>query len=460
MEQRLKKIYEDIRSLFFCFNHVMLPEFENFNPPKIELSDVVKTKILGKYPLEQVIRIIESMMNRIRTADRLKEAVSIIEQIIKNYNCGEIRNKCDFERLLKELCDIHDKALAEGEGVFSNDGDNRIVEAIDLLKNTHKIVLITGEFSAEKNLITLYTKANQRCSDSNFYYNRLLTTLAHEMFHAMHCYVTGKNQWDKEDTEAKLTVIESLARWAEYCWCRHQGKEFQSIADKLKLDWETSDFPGDPYSGAKVFDKKTVTDLDFDVLDASVKDWDEAYTMMESFRNGDLSKESEGYKINSLFFSRQDFTNLINDVDITEWAIIYPFNKKVSEKDNLALCKLVKDKFEQRGCNVTYIQCEDNYLKRSNDTGVGNSTLLFIKNGVLKREEFANEVQAIVLKYLTVISYVTSNFSDHNSVFLNLVDDLGEVSPLKIDNRYGDENQILFEKYFGFVGASYPKRII
>ncbi len=460
MEQRVKGIYKDIRDLFFCFDHEMLPEFENFNPPKIELSDVIKTKILGKYPLEQVIKRIESMMDQIRTADRLKEAVGIIEKIIKNYNYGEISNKSDFERLLKVLCDILDKALADGEGVFNNDGDNRIVEAIDLLKNTQKIVFITGEFSAEKNLITLYTKANQQCSDSNSYSNSLLTPLAHEMFHAMHCYLTGKNQWDKEDTEAKSTVIESLARWAEYCWCRHQGKEFQSIADKMKLEWETSDFPSDPYSGAKVFDKKTVTDLDFDVLDASVKDWDEAYTMMKSFRNGDLSKESEGYKLNSVFFCRQDFTNLINDIDITEWAIIYPFNKKVSEKDNLALCKLVKDKFEQRGCNVTYIQCEDNYLKRSNDTGVGNSTLLFIKNGVLKREEFANEVQAIVLKYLTVISYVTSNLNDHNSVFLNLVDDFREVTSLKIDNRYGDENQILFEKYFGFVGASYPKRII
>ena len=460
MEQRMKGIYKDIRDLFFCFDHVRLPEFENFNPPKIELSDVIKTKILGKYPLEQVIKRIESMMDQIRTADRLKEAVGIIEKIIKNYNYDEISNKSDFERLLKELCYILDKALADGEGVFNNDGDNRIVEAIDLLKNTQKNVFISGEFSAEKNLITLYTKAIQQCSDSNSYSNRLLTTLAHEMFHAMHCYVTGKNQWDKEDTEAKLTVIESLARWAEYCWCRHQGKEFQSIADKKNLEWETSDFPSDPYSGAKVFDKKTVTDLDFDVLEASVKDWDEAYSMMESFRNGDLSKESEGNKINPLFFWRQDFSNLISDIDFTEWAIIYPFNKELSEKDNLELCKLVKDKFEQRGCKVTCIQCEDNFLKRSNDKGVGNSTLLFIKNGDLIREQFANAVQEIVLRYLTVYSYVTSNLNDHNSVFLNFVDDLREVSFLKIENRYGEEKQVLFEKYFGYVGASYPKRLI
>ena len=203
-----------------------------------------------------------------------------------------------------------------------------------------------------------------------------------------------------------------------------------------------------------------MTDLDFDVLEASVKDWDEAYSMMESFRNGVFSKESEGNKINPLFFWRQDFSNLISDIDFTEWAIIYPFNKELSEKDNLELCKLVKDKFEQKGCNVTCIQCEDNCLKRSGDSGVGHTTLLFIKNGDLKREQFANTVQEIVLRYLTVYSYVTSNLNDHNSVFLNSVDDHRVVGSLKIENRFGDENQILFEKYFSFVGAAYPKRII
>ena len=112
MEQMMNDIYETLRGLFFNHIHEALPPFERFKKPTIELSDKIKTKTWGQYSLEEIIEkikpVIEPMIDQIHIYGRLKnyrleKAVRIIERIIRNCECGEFREKSEFEELLNEL---------------------------------------------------------------------------------------------------------------------------------------------------------------------------------------------------------------------------------------------------------------------------------------------------------------------------------------------------------------------
>ena len=468
MQKKMPGIYEELRSLFFSHGHEMLPLFESFDAPRIELSEVIKTKTLGKERLEKVIAKIKKMMDQICAADRLKDAVSTIEQIIEYYECGEIKEKSGFAELLKKLCKILDKARADGD-VFNNEGDKKIIEAIDFLKNAEKTVPILGEFSAERNLITLYTKANQQCSSSNNYEERLLTTLAHELFHAMHCCVTGKNRWFEKKGDIKSTVIESLARWAEYCWCKRQiVVEFNKIAENLKQGWETSDFPSDPYSGAKVFDNKGVLDLDIEVLDASIKKgWDEAYAMMESHRNDKFIDDDIDDEKEMISFLYNDFRELLHNSDSKEWAVIHPHNSEISEKDNLALCELVQRELEQRGLAVKRISCKGHYLKRNYDCVKGTSAFLFIKKGMFEKENFIDSIQAASAKHLnTTVPYfalISTKSGDINkALFITKGSDEGSIRTKEEEYEDFDEYLTLatYQEFFKRIGVIRPHSTI
>ena len=418
MKQMMNDIYETLRGLFFTHIHVTLPPFECFKVPEIELSDEIKPKTWGQYSLEETIEkikpMIEPMIDQIHIYGRVKnyrieKAVRIIARIIRTCECGEFREKSDFEELLNELCNIIDNEETEGEDAFTNDDFNnddgkKIIEAVELLKNVQNTVLILGEFSADNKLITLYTEANERCRGQSTLENRLLATLAHELFHAMHCFVTGMDKWGGKEDEAKSTVIESLARWAEYCWCKHQKRVgFGIIAEKLKRGWKTSDFPSDPYSAAKVYDNKDVIDLDIEVLAASIKDWDKAYKKIESHRNGKFLK----YNIDDE--ARDLYKKLIRkktnrDLDTEDWVIIHPHDSKMSEWYNLTLCKLIQYELEQSGFAVTRVPCKGQYLKRNTEQTLGKSEFLLIKNnGIVSKGIFIHSIENIAKKYVNTV---------------------------------------------------------
>ena len=419
MEQMMNDIYETLRGLFFSHVHEALPPFERFKKPTIELSDKIKTKTWGKYSLEEVIEkikpMVEPMIDQIHIYGRLKnyrleEAVGILERIIRNCECGEFRKKSDIEELLNELCNIIiDNEETEGEDAFTNDDFNnddgkKIIEAVELLKNVNNTVLVLGKFFAKENWIILYTEANEQCRGQSTLENRLLATLAHELFHAMHCFVTGMDKWGGKEVEAKSMVIESLARWAEYCWCKHQKRAgFGNIAEKLKRGWKISDFPSDPYSAAKVFDNEDVIDLDIEVLAASIKDWDKAYKKIELHRNGKFLK----YDIDDE--ARDLYKKLIRkksnrDLDTEDWVIIHPHDSKKSEWYNLTLCKIIQYELEQSGFAVTRVPCKGKYLKRNTELVWGKSALFLIKNnGIVSKGNFAHSIENVVKRYVNTI---------------------------------------------------------
>ena len=191
-----------------------------------------------------------------------------------------------------------------------------------------------------------------------------------------HFFVTDRDKWDVDDNDAGSTVIESLARWAEYCWCKHLNQmEFGDIAEKMKREWEIRDFPADPYAGAGVFDNEGVTDLDIEVLEASLTGWNKAYKMMESHKNSKFLNDSP-YDEAEMLYRRLVRKKLIRNPAIKEWAIIHPHDSKMSEWYNLTLCKLIQYELEQRGLAVTRIPCKARYFTRNNEPGWGNSALL------------------------------------------------------------------------------------
>ena len=418
MEQVKGIIYEGLRTLFFTHVHRKLPRFEEFEAPKIELSDEIKTKTFGKYSFEQIIEVIkkeikeiESMLGQIRPDERLKSpwlgrAVELLYKII---GCCERRFEEEGEpdHLLESLRDLLDEAKAEGRKDFNNDECKEIKEihkkiieaiekAIELLKNVKKEKVILGKFFADYNLIILYTEANDRCRGQSTLRNRMLATLAHELFHAMHFFVTDRDKWYVDDNKTGSTVIESLARWAEYCWCKHLNQmEFGDIAEKMKREWEIRDFPADPYAGAGVFDNEGVTDLDIEVLEASLTGWNKAYKMMESHKNSKFLNDSP-YDEAEMLYRRLVRKKLIRNPAIKEWAIIHPHDSKMTEWHNLKTCALVQNGLARSGFAVTRIPCKDKYLKRSNDWGWGDSALLLIiKDGACSADLYKE------IKYIT-----------------------------------------------------------
>lgn len=418
MEQMMNDIYETLRGLFFNHIHEALPPFERFKVPEIELSDDIKPKTWGQYSLEEIIEkikpVIEPMIDQIHIYGRLKnyrleKAVRIIERIIRNCECGEFREKSEFEELLNELCNIIDNEETEGEDAFTNDDFNndegkKIIEAVNLLKNVKRTVLILGEFFAKDNRIILYIKANEQCRGQSTLENRMLATLAHELFHAMHCFMKGTDKWFEKEGDARSTVVESLARWAEYCWCKHQNEtEFKDIVRKMEQDWKTSDFPSDPYSAAKVFDNEDVIDLDIEVLAASIKDWDKAYKKIELHRNGKFLKyniDDEARKLYRKLTREESIRNLKTN----DWIIIHPHDSKMSEWCNLTLCKLIQYELEQSGFAVTRVPCKGQYLKRNTELVWGKSALLMIKNyGVVSKWNFVHSIENIVEKYVNTV---------------------------------------------------------
>ncbi len=465
MEQRMGTIYEKLRLLFFSHGHKRLPWFENFDAPKIKLSDKIKTKPLGKYSIGQFIEKIESMMDQIRMDNRLNKdqfegIVALLDKIISCCKCGDYKTKSDFnEGLLRDLFGILNKAKTEED--FNNDECKKIIEAIiDLLKNAKKTVLILGEFYSEENLITLYTKANDQCKGNSTLSNRMLATLAHELFHAMHYSVTGEVKWNEKPGDTRETVIESLARWAEYCWCKHQDEsKFKGIANKMKRGWETSDFPSDPYSGAKVFDNEGVIDLDIGVLDASIKDWDKAYTMMDSHRNDIVVKENIDIEAKKMFGKLIRIIS-IDDLITKDWAIIHPHDLKMSEWYNKTLCKLVQYELEQSGFEVIRIPCKGLYFKRNNEYAWGISALLFIMNNETDRTRlFIDTIMLIAKKHINAnvpFFGAVSLSNDANAVhFITQGKDEGSVKSLDkpYDKFDKDSIQTNIQDIFYRIGA-------
>ena len=446
MKKAMPIIYGELRELFFRHIHKKLPRFEGFDAPEIRVLDETEPDTLGKYSVDQAMEMIEPIMEQICAQgkledERLQSAVNCLNQIIRDYNCGEIKKKSDFKGLLRELLGILDEVKTEAGKAFNNDVYKKIIEAINILENVVKEVVTLGEFISEKNLIILYSKVHDQSNGNSTLENHMLVTLAHELFHAMHCSVRGKDKWKENSGPKRKTVVESLARWAQYCWCKHQyGEDFKNIADDLKQEWKTSDFPSDPYAGAKVFDNGGVVDIE--VLDVSIKDWDKAYRMMDPHRNDEFFKESIDSEAKKLF-GKLTRKISIRDLLTKDWAIIHPHDLKMNEWYNLTTCKLVQYELEQSGFEVIRIPCKGPYLNRNKGFVWGKSALLFIiKNEEVPADSFRDSMESVAKKHAnTVIPFFGA---------VSLRSHAHDVMCFKTQGSDKESVKIMYEPYKGF----------
>ena len=465
MKKAMPKIYEELRELFFRHIHKKLPRFEGFDAPEIRVLDETEPETLGKYSEEEVIakidiEKIEALMDQIRRnnrcyVDELEEAVEILSQLIRNIERGGFEGEDEFGNLLRRLDRSLEKAKEEAAKAFYDDDCKKKIEeiikeiekAIYVLKNRKIEIDILGEFSAKDNQITLYTKTNDKHKGSSTLRNRMLATLAHELFHAMH-YVVVKDKWNKKPVEKRETVIESLARWAEYCWCKHQNQaEFEYLVRKMKEKWEIRDFPSDPYSGAKVFDNESVIDLDIEVLNDSIKSWNKAYKKMELHRNDNVLKERIDEEVHKLGVKLIDEQSIFN-LHLNEWAIIHLHDASMSERYNVTVSELIQYELEQRGFEVACIPCKEWYFKRNNEKGWGKSALLFIINGkLIPTKCFIEEIDSVESKYVNI-----------NSSFIRAVLLLNELDVVHFKAKdankgnvsFGDKRYGAFNRYWIF----------
>ena len=472
MEQMLPVIYGELRELFFRHVHKKLPQFLDCKNLKLELLDETEPETLGKYSVDQVIaeidiEKIEALMAQIRKnnrcyVDELEEAVEILSQLIRNIERGGFEGEDEFGDLLRKLDRSLEKAKEKAAKAFYDDDCKKIIEeiikeiikeiekAIYVLKNREIKIDILGEFSAKDNQITLYTKTNDKHKGSSTLRNRMLATLAHELFHAMHCSVIGKNKWikkpgdAKEKVDARDTVIESLARWAEYCWCKlHVEDDFKYLAGKMKKGWGIRDFPSDHYAGAKVFDNEGVIDLDIEVLNDSIKSWKRAYKKMESHRNDKVLKGSIYEEVKELYHKLIDEHSICN-LRLNEWAIIHLHDAAMSERYNVTTSELIQYELEQKGFTVASIPCKDLYFKRDNEKGWGKSALLLIINGdLIPTKCFIEELDSVESRYVNTNSFIiraVSKLNEPGVVYFKAKD----ANKIKVDswnNRYGGYNE-------------------
>ena len=110
-----------------------------------------------------------------------------------------------------------EKEKEEAAKAFYDDDCKKIIEeiikeiekAIYVLKNREIKIDVLGVFSAKDNQITLYTKANDKWKGDSSLRNRMLATLAHELFHAMH-YVVVKDKWKKLGKMGKRVLLSAF----------------------------------------------------------------------------------------------------------------------------------------------------------------------------------------------------------------------------------------------------------
>lgn len=462
MEQMMPIIYGELRELFFRNVHKKLPQFIDCKALKIMLLDETEPKTLGKFSIDQVIaeidiEKIEALMDQIRRnnrcyVDELEEAVEILSQLIRNIECGGFEGEDEFGNLLRRLDRSLEKAKEEAAKAFYDDDCKKIIEeiikeiekAIYVLKNMEIKIDILGEFSAEDNQITLYTETNDKCKGNSSLKNRMLATLAHELFHAMH-YVVVKGKWNKKQGDAGDTVFESLARWAEYCWCKHHDEyDFKYLAHEMKKGWGIRDFPSDHYAGAKVFDNEGVIDLDIEVLNDSIKSWKRAYKKMESHRNDKVSKGSIDEEVKELYHKLID-EHLIYNLCLNEWAILHLHDAIMSERYNVIVSELIQYELEQKGFAVASLPCKDNYFKRDNEkSGWGKSALLLIINGkLIPTKCFIEALDSVESKYVNISSFfirAVSKLNELDVVYFK-AKDANKVKVVSWDNRYGGYNE-------------------
>lgn len=237
-----------------------------FVMPEVVLSS---EEVMGKTPTRDFKRIVNELMEHMETLEMFKnmlrklrfegededsksmneildryrnlidELLEIIGEFFELRDCGEDRLEKKINCLNKLIGIIKDISarMDDIKNIINKHRQNgdRVPEEIDsildkmtvliktILRLYKKIVrtfAVLGIYQLAENKIKLYVPAIGRyCEDFNA---GLEATLAHELFHALHCAILaskGERMTDYLLDDKGNTVCESLAIFFEYAWC-------------------------------------------------------------------------------------------------------------------------------------------------------------------------------------------------------------------------------------------------
>ena len=156
----------------------------------------------------------------------------LLEEFLENPTIDNAR------KILKELSKPENSCI-------NKDLRNEINQLKKLIMSLSYIHPIYGEYYNKNNYIILYLK-NIYNDKSNDYGTILLSTFAHELFHAYHARCVEKNGKVWEDSNCDSIIVkESLASYFE--------NEFSDGHAKLAREWAKYTIDSWPYAGAKHF---------------------------------------------------------------------------------------------------------------------------------------------------------------------------------------------------------------
>lgn len=259
LEEELKSVYNHIASLGFFY-----PQFSAM--PMVVLNNQKgKSVTYGSLDLKtlfQKIKQLEEQAAQIPTneilLDILQTALHILEEHINHRLSKEEKQK--LLRLLHDevsvrLTDICWESLSEQE--------KEILEALlATLRKTKTTMTVTGEYIAEQNLIVIYYQVIKRIADKTNRPAEALyrQTLAHEMYHACHCFAVGETAFcasggrSREMKIRRTELYEAMADFYSVFYLISTGsRDCFDVAKDRYDSWCENLFISWPYAKALYF---------------------------------------------------------------------------------------------------------------------------------------------------------------------------------------------------------------
>ena len=256
----IQALYEKMNDILWTAeNYIYKLNYPKMHLPKIFISDDIVTKTYGKYDYKAILKEIKKFNEKFSYSYYCEILVQL-ENTIKRIEDG-----ANLESL-KELIDYLVSKIDHAE---NSEVRQAITRIIAMLKNTKRIINTLGTYNHQNNKITLYinsivdyfSKAPGKDLSTQIK-TGLEIVLAHEVFHAIQYHLiifdnkkAGKSIWEYTSghKDYRSTVLEGLARWFEYVWCKENintSKVYQWHIEQIKKEVLSNSEHNYPYATA------------------------------------------------------------------------------------------------------------------------------------------------------------------------------------------------------------------
>ncbi len=266
--QQLNSLVDEIKDLFLeIFGRELRSEIEGMVTPKIVPSDETPSRTFGKYDTEDLIEELETYIDKLRE-ENLGELIKLLKRILWVLS-GDARYD-GMENTLTVLVAKAEKEVERLGSEFDLASVMKVLQKIKERKIEHKILgkyRYSDEYGKKDNSIVIYGENIISCYGATYDSKKVRQALefvfVHEMFHAIHFWLMGKNDSMRFATWAykfkrnrdihndeRNTILESLATYFELQWCI---RKCQWHVAELERDMTSYLYPAYPYAGLIAF---------------------------------------------------------------------------------------------------------------------------------------------------------------------------------------------------------------